>query len=108
VDITELERQVSTSTPFALQFLSVGCAGTTSRTEVALPSAHHEGNASRMRTSGISWAYAGTQQALPKLEMRCSLTAKQNSNGKRQWFIGYKARTTVGRTNSELKDGFKV
>jgi len=23
--------------------------------------------------------------------MRCSLTAKQNSKGKRQWFIGYKA-----------------
>ena len=84
--------------------------------------------------------------------MRCSLTAKQNSKGKRQWFIGYKAhlaaddfgvpiayadmierkviidqrasrgiaplpmdkpeaerykaRTTVERTNSELKDGY--
>ncbi|MFA6846474.1 MAG: hypothetical protein WCR02_12170 [Sphaerochaetaceae bacterium] len=50
----------------------------------------------------------GTQQSLPKLEMWCSLTAKQNSNGKRQWYIGYKAKTTVKRTNSELKVGFKV
>jgi hypothetical protein len=23
--------------------------------------------------------------------MRCSITAKQNSKGKKQWFIGYKA-----------------
>lgn len=29
--------------------------------------------------------------SLSRLEMRCSLTAKQNSKGKRQWFIGYKA-----------------
>jgi len=31
------------------------------------------------------------KQSLSRLEMRCSLTAKQNSKGKRQWFIGYKA-----------------
>jgi len=30
-------------------------------------------------------------QSISRLEMRCSLTAKQNSKGKRQWFIGYKA-----------------
>ena len=31
------------------------------------------------------------EKSLAELEMRCSLTAKQNSKGKRQWFIGYKA-----------------
>ncbi|MBI9095158.1 MAG: transposase [Sphaerochaeta sp.] len=30
-------------------------------------------------------------KSLSELEMRCSMTAKQNSKGKRQWFIGYKA-----------------
>lgn len=30
-------------------------------------------------------------QSISRLEMRCSLTARQNSKGKRQWFIGYKA-----------------
>jgi len=30
-------------------------------------------------------------QLISRLEMRCSLTAKQKSKGKRQWFIGYKA-----------------
>lgn len=29
--------------------------------------------------------------SISQLEMRCSLTAKQNSKGKLQWFIGYKA-----------------
>ncbi|WP_319755504.1 transposase [uncultured Sphaerochaeta sp.] len=28
---------------------------------------------------------------MERLEMRCSITAKQNSKGKKQWFIGYKA-----------------
>lgn len=38
-------------------------------------------------------AYLGEspEKSLSELEMRCSLTAKQNSKGKRQWFIGYKA-----------------
>jgi len=31
------------------------------------------------------------EKSLSALEMRCSMTAKQNSKGKRQWFIGYKA-----------------
>ena len=31
------------------------------------------------------------ETSLSKLEMRCSLAAKQNSKGKIQWFIGYKA-----------------
>ena len=31
------------------------------------------------------------EKSLSELEMRCSMTAKQNSKGKRQWFIGYKA-----------------
>jgi hypothetical protein len=31
------------------------------------------------------------EESLAKLEMRCSITAKQNSKGKKQWFIGYKA-----------------
>ena len=48
----------------------------------------------------------GPHKYLSRLEMRCSLTAKQNSKGKKLWFIGYKARTTVERTNSKLKDGF--
>jgi hypothetical protein len=29
--------------------------------------------------------------SISELEKRCSLTAKQNSQGRRQWFIGYKA-----------------
>ncbi len=31
------------------------------------------------------------EKSIAELEMRCSLTAKQNSKGKKQWFIGYKA-----------------
>lgn len=31
------------------------------------------------------------EKSLSELEMRCSMTAKQNSKGKLQWFIGYKA-----------------
>lgn len=31
------------------------------------------------------------QKSIDELEMRCSLTAKQNSKGKKQWHIGYKA-----------------
>ena len=31
------------------------------------------------------------EKSLSDLEMRCSMTAKQNSKGKLQWFIGYKA-----------------
>lgn len=31
------------------------------------------------------------EKSLSELEMRCSITAKQNSKGKKQWFIGYKA-----------------
>jgi hypothetical protein len=31
------------------------------------------------------------EKSLSELEMRCSMTAKQNSKGKKQWFIGYKA-----------------
>ena len=31
------------------------------------------------------------ERSLSELETRCSMTAKQNSKGKRQWFIGYKA-----------------
>ena len=31
------------------------------------------------------------EKSLSELELRCSMTAKQNSKGKRQWFIGYKA-----------------
>ena len=31
------------------------------------------------------------EKSISELEVRCSMTAKQNSKGKRQWFIGYKA-----------------
>lgn len=31
------------------------------------------------------------EKSLSELETRCSITAKQNSKGKMQWFIGYKA-----------------
>lgn len=31
------------------------------------------------------------ETSISKLETRCSITAKQNSKGKKQWFIGYKA-----------------
>lgn len=30
------------------------------------------------------------ETSISELEMRCSLTAKQNAKGKKQWFIGYK------------------
>jgi len=39
----------------------------------------------------IAYLQEPPETSLAKLEMRCSLTAKQNSKGKRQWFIGYKA-----------------
>lgn len=39
----------------------------------------------------IAYLHESFETSLSKLEMRCSLTAKQNSKGKRQWFIGYKA-----------------
>jgi len=35
------------------------------------------------------------KHSIAKLEMRCSLTAKQNSKGKKQWFVGYKAHLSV-------------
>lgn len=35
------------------------------------------------------------EKSISELEMRCSLTAKQNSKGKKQWFIGYKAHLAV-------------
>ena len=31
------------------------------------------------------------EKSIAELEVRCSMTAKQNSKGKKQWFIGYKA-----------------
>ena len=31
------------------------------------------------------------ETSISELEMRCSMTAKQNSKGKKQWYIGYKA-----------------
>jgi len=39
----------------------------------------------------IAYLQESFETSLAKLEMRCSLTAKQNSKGKKQWFIGYKA-----------------
>jgi len=39
----------------------------------------------------IAYLQEPPETSLAKLEKRCSLTAKQNSKGKRQWFIGYKA-----------------
>jgi len=39
----------------------------------------------------IAYLQESFETSLAKLEMRCSITAKQNSKGKRQWFIGYKA-----------------
>ncbi len=39
----------------------------------------------------IAYLHESWEHTVSKLEMRCSLTAKQNSKGKRQWFIGYKA-----------------
>lgn len=35
------------------------------------------------------------EKSISELEIRCSLTAKQNSKGKKQWFIGYKAHLAV-------------
>jgi IS5 family transposase len=39
----------------------------------------------------IAYLQESFETSLGKLELRCSVTAKQNSKGKKQWFIGYKA-----------------
>jgi hypothetical protein len=39
----------------------------------------------------IAYLQESFEISLGKLEMRCSMTAKQNSKGKKQWFIGCKA-----------------
>ena len=45
----------------------------------------------RLEQERIAYLHESFEASLAKLEMRCSLTAKQNSKGKKQWFIGYKA-----------------
>ena len=51
---------------------------------------HHERQA-RMEQERIAYLREPWETSLERLEKRCSLTAKQNSKGRRQWFIGYKA-----------------
>ena len=45
----------------------------------------------RLEQERIAYLHESFEASLAKLELRCSLTAKQNSKGKRQWFVGYKA-----------------
>jgi len=45
----------------------------------------------RQEQERIAYLQESFEESLSRLEMRCSITAKQNSKGKKQWFIGYKA-----------------
>lgn len=45
----------------------------------------------QMEQDRIAYLQESFEASLSRLEMRCSMTAKQNSKGKKQWFIGYKA-----------------
>lgn len=45
----------------------------------------------RLEQERIAYLQESFEESLARLEKRCSLTAKQNSKGKKQWFIGYKA-----------------
>jgi IS5 family transposase len=45
----------------------------------------------RLEQERIACMQESFGESMAKLEMRCSITAKQNSKGKKQWFIGYKA-----------------
>ena len=45
----------------------------------------------RLEQERIAYLQESFGESLARLEMRCSITAKQNSKGKKQWFIGYKA-----------------
>lgn len=49
----------------------------------------------REETAKLSYLAELPEKSISELEMRCSLTAKQNSKGKKQWFIGYKAHLAV-------------
>jgi hypothetical protein len=51
----------------------------------------HRERQAQQEQERIAYLQESFEESLAKLEMRCSITAKQNSKGKKQWFIGYKA-----------------
>ncbi len=51
----------------------------------------HRGIIAEAEEARLQYLAEPPEKSISELEMRCSLTAKQNSKGKRQWFIGYKA-----------------
>ena len=51
----------------------------------------HRERQARHEQERIAYLQESFEASLGKLELRCSVTAKQNSKGKKQWFIGYKA-----------------
>jgi len=51
----------------------------------------HRERQARHEQERIAYLQESFETSLGKLELRCSVTAKQNSKGKKQWFIGYKA-----------------
>jgi len=57
----------------------------------SLEERQHRERQAQLERERIAYLQESFETSLAKLEMRCSITAKQNSKGKRQWFIGYKA-----------------
>lgn len=55
----------------------------------------------------IAYLQESCETSLARLEKRCSITAKQNYEGKRLWFIGYKAHLATndhGVTGASVHD----
>lgn len=57
----------------------------------SLDEQQHRERQARQEQERIAYLQESFEASLGKLELRCSVTAKQNSKGKNQWFIGYKA-----------------
>lgn len=57
----------------------------------SLEEQQHRERQDQQEQERIAYLQESFETSLGKLEMRCSMTAKQNSKGKKQWFIGYKA-----------------
>jgi len=57
----------------------------------SLDEQQHRERQAQQEQERIAYLQESFETSLGKLELRCSVTAKQNSKGKKQWFIGYKA-----------------
>ena len=80
------EKPVKTRTPKAKT-----CEKRGRKARGSLEEQQYRERQAQLEQDRIAYLQESFEASLSKLEMRCSITAKQNSKGKRQWFIGYKA-----------------